>query len=37
MKGMHPLYHIQVVSGDDDVRIALMKPQKWATQLAPKT
>jgi hypothetical protein len=31
MKGVHPLYQLQVVPGDDDVIIASIKPRKWAT------
>jgi len=28
---VHPLYQLQVVSGNDDVKIAPTRPQKWAT------
>jgi hypothetical protein len=31
MKDVHPLYQLQVVSGDNDVRIAPTRPRKWAT------
>jgi len=33
-KDVHPLYQLQVVSGDNDVRIAPTRPQKWATRSA---
>jgi hypothetical protein len=32
IKGVHPLYQLQVVLGDDDVKITLTKPRKWSTQ-----
>jgi len=32
MKGMHSLYQLQVVADDDEDRIHLMRPWKWATQ-----
>lgn len=32
MKGVHPFYQFQVVSDDDNVRIAPTRPRKWATQ-----
>jgi hypothetical protein len=31
MKGVNLLYQLQMVSGDDDVRIAPKSPQRWAT------
>jgi hypothetical protein len=34
MKGVHPLYQLKVVSGNDDVKIAPTRPQKWATHSA---
>jgi len=32
-KGMHPLYHDQVVYGNVDDGVAPANPQKWPTQL----
>jgi hypothetical protein len=34
MKSVHPLYQLQVVSGDDDIESASMRPRKWTTQSA---
>jgi hypothetical protein len=34
MKDVHLFYQLQVVLGDDDVRIASMKPRKWMIQTA---
>jgi hypothetical protein len=34
MKDVIPLYQLQVVSSDNDIKIAPTKPQKRATQLA---
>jgi len=31
MKGVNPLYQLQVVLSDNDVKIALMRSRKWAT------
>jgi hypothetical protein len=33
-KGMHSLYHDQVISGYVEYGVALAKPQKWSTKLA---
>ena len=35
MKGVHSFYQLRVVLNDDDVRIALIKPWKWATHSTP--
>jgi 23S rRNA-/tRNA-specific pseudouridylate synthase len=31
-KGVHLPYQLQVVYNDDDIRVALKKPQKWVTK-----
>jgi valyl-tRNA synthetase len=34
IKGVHSLYQLQVVSDNDNVKIATTRPRKWATRSA---
>jgi hypothetical protein len=33
IKGVYPLYQLQMISCNNDIRITPIKPRKWATQL----